>query len=310
MTSEISADENISEENETVQDSGQQLNAPKNRKKSGKKITDRIGAPLCIAFSVFLATILFFGAWKCFFDTSIIGSWTFHIENDDYQYTYNLTFEDDNVVKYHFGGRTYIGRYNFVDGVPRVHVFIASNGQTFIDVYFDYEFSGNLFTGRKLILTDRTGLMFTPDELTDENKNSDLFKSKNEVAESVDDDGIRYYKLVFENYSIEPEIQKYDDFQEDKDLTGIWLYEDDSSAYAYTYTFTSDGVFEQMSEEIDMIGGYKAKDGVLTFNFVAAKSSTADYTGEYSVDGDTLTLNGSYQLKRVDDQYAYQKDIK
>ncbi len=278
-------------------------------KKKRKKRQQRMGTPLKIAFFLFLATVLFFGAWKCFFDTSILGSWTYRIDQSERKYAFNFTFEDDNVVRYRYGGQTYIGKYNFVKNAPQIHIFIGQLGATYIDAYFDYEVSGNALTGRTLKLTDRSGLIMESDDLSAEQADDDFIALKQKVAESVEEDGTRYYRLPFENYAIGPEIQKYDDFKADDTLLGTWLYDDTETGYSYTITFTKDGTLREMSSEMEFVGGYKVQDGVCTYNFVAAAGTAADMSFEYSVSGSKLTINGQ-ELTKTDNLYAYQTTIK
>lgn len=299
-------------ETDTVQNNG---DASADKNKNGKQKRKRsknkpIGTPLLIAAIIFIATLIFFGVWKCFFDTGIIGSWTFKIDQTERKYTYNFTFEDDNVMRFNYGGRTFIGKYNFVDKAPQIHIYASNLGQTFIDAYFDYEISGNIFTGKHLTLTDRTGLIFPPDEINSETDEQDLVKLKKKFAKSSEEDGIRYYKLTFENYGTEPEIKKYDDFKADDKLVGTWLYKDEATGYSYTFTFSKDGVLEQLSSEMDMIGGYNPKDGKCTYNFVAAGGTTADFDFKYSVNGKTLTIDDDFKLTKTDDKYAYKSEIK
>ncbi len=286
---------------------GSEETSPKRSQRSKK--SGRI-TPLTVAAIIFILTLLFFGVWKCFFDTSIVGSWTFKINEAERKYTYNFTFEDDNVVRYHYGGRTFIGKYNFTENKPQVHIFISSLGMTFIDAYFDYSVTGNIFTGRELRLTDRTGLIFPPDEISEETDQSDLVKLKKKIAKSKEEDGIRYYTLPFENYSVDPEIKKYDNFKADSKLLGSWLYKDDETGYSYTFTFHKNGVMEQLSPEIAMTGGYQVKDGICTYNFIAAGGTTTDYSFDYTVDGKTLLINDEIKLTKTDNKYAYQTEIK
>lgn len=277
--------------------------------KTKKQRKHHMDSSLKLAFLLFMITVLFFGAWKCFFDTDILGSWTFKITQSERKYTFNFTFEDNNVVRYHYGGQTYIGKYNFVDDSPQIHIFIGSLGRTYIDGYFDYEVSGNIFTGKTLKLTDRSGVIMDPDDLSSEQEETDFTKLKKKVAESVVEDNIRYYRMSFENDSVEPEIHKYDDFKTDEKLIGTWLYDDTETGYSYTITFGKDGIVREMSSEMEFIGAYTVKDGVCTYNFVAAGGTTQDLTFDYTIDGDKITVNGQ-ELTRTNDIYAYQTAIK
>lgn len=91
-----------------------------------------------------------------------------------------------------------------------------------------------------------------------------------------------------------PELKKYDDFKTDNPLVGTWFNEE----YNDSYTFNSDGSASynvespelSYSSHIDYI--YTEKDGTLYLTYDAGEGSQ-EMTAEFSVNGDTLNLEGS-----------------
>lgn len=324
MSSEMNLDEfdeNIEQDDNSVcdEDSETELNtAVKTHTKKTKK--RKIGVPLIIAACIFLATILFFGAWKCFFDTSINGTWSVDIETattdeetgEETKQTisYAFDFDGNGGLSLHRAGTTLLGRYYFVqdgDGNEKLKIAISNLGNLYISAEFDYQVCGNVFTGRTLRLTDRTGLFLAPEE------NSDTLteeqKARMKFADTTVIDGYRYYILSFKPSEINYEVEYYDDFKADKNLTGSWLYENGDSGYNYTYTFSDDGTFEMMSSEIYTKGSYKIDGENIMVRYFDINGSEYETPIEYSIDKDTMTFGGM-TVTKTDSKYDYELEIK
>ncbi len=264
--------------------------------------------PLIIAACIFLAALVGFGVWKCFFDTSIDGTWGIDIPlgNDSEKVEFNLTFSDDKTARFHSGGVVYVGRYEFTDDdeygdVMNVYIPVYGQVQLF---RFNYEFGGNIFTGRKLKLTDLSGMFLSPD---DNSSSEDEVKSKKKTTDSVDIDGTTYYKWNFTPGSEEYKVSKPDDFKKDEKIIGSWLYKNDEIGYAYTMTFNDDGTFEQLAPDLEIHGTYTVKDGVCYTKFYPVSNNLSEQSFSYTVDGDKFSFE-SNDFVRTNDKYAYKSE--
>lgn len=272
---------------------------------------------LIIATVIFAVTVLFFTGWKCFFDDSIIGTWTatYEITSTDSETdekttkvkSYSFTFKDDNVVEYHYGGMTTKGRYFFTTDTdePQIMVVISNSGSMYINAYFDYSVSGNIFTGRTLSLVDNNGLLFAPEE--SDNEDSSI-NNKSKVA-----DGVKYYICDFVESGYTDEIAYYDDYKTDKKLEGSWLYEYDD--YKCTYSFYDDGSFEILTSDADIKGAYTVDDGKIKmrYYYISNVSAADEFENEleYSVDEDKVKfINGesSIEFTKTASKYDYKQE--
>lgn len=315
MSSEINIDE-LENEDLTEDDKFQQkLNHTK--KHSSKKFI--LCPTLIVATVIFAVTILFFTGWKCFFDDSIVGAtWTASYEiastdsDTNKQETkverYSFIFKENNVVEYHYGGMTTNGRYILStndDGTQQVQVAITNAGYPYINAYFDYSVSGNIFTGRTLSLVDKSGLLFAPESSDEESK-------INNKSTTVDE--VRYYICDFKESGYEDEIWYYDDFKTDEKIIGSWLYEYDD--YRCTYSFYDNGSFEMLTSDADIKGGYTVNEGKvkLRYYYISPVSEENEFESEleYSVDGDTLKLTSgesSTEFTKTTSKYDYKQDV-
>lgn len=310
----LSADENteevrISVDKDDAVDNVKESNSdnPTNEKVKRKRVYYR--APLIVAACIFLATLVAFGVWKCFFDTSIEGTWGIKIDSGDNSETvsFNLTFDDNKTARFQSGGIVYIGRYEFADDEEYgnvLNLYIPVYGQ--IQLYqFGYDFDGNIFTGRSIILTDLTGMFLSPD---DNSTSEEEIERKKKATDSVDINGITYYKWNFTPSVEDYKISKSDDFKKDDKIIGSWLYKNDDIDYTYTMTFTEDGAFEQLAPDLEIHGTYTVKDGVCVTSFCPMGGITlSEQSLGCTVDGDKLTLE-SNEFVKTDDKYAYQSE--
>ncbi len=230
-----------------------------------------VQVPIIIAAVIVACVALAFLVLKCFFNTSIIGTWT--IENDtatsdeageDTVLTYYI-FDKDGTVSLSYGTMSYMGTYSVStddDGNKSVEMYIP---YAYLQATFDYNVSGNLFTGRKLV--------FSYDDT--QNGETQTYKFK-------------------EAKRIMPELKAADDFKADDALVGEWNYYD--GYYDYSYTFNSNGTVNINQNDMIVIEGtYKLSDDKITVTYYADDEYTQDL--EYSVDGDTLVIQGMQYFK-------------
>ncbi len=278
----------------------------------------RFRAPAIIALILLVISVIFFIVWGLFFNKAIKGTWKYSVtvnnENKSTEYNYVLNFEDNGICRYNLGGTTYTGKYKseYVDGKHKLNMVFTMIGTEIYNNNLIYDVSGNIFTGRKLELTDIDGMILPPDNLSSETKQSVELKSK--LADSKEENGIRYYILPFESIdSIEPEIDKYDDFKTDEKLTGIWYEANERSGYGYTFTFNEDGSYELTYSDVSYAGCYSAENGKCDYNLVFVDGKTDSRSFNYSFSGENLIIeiNGQKStLIKTDNKYAFKSEIK
>ena len=265
-------------------------------------------APLIIAACIFLSVLIFFGVWKCFFDTDIVGTWGIEISlnTDSEKVPFNLTFEKDKTVRFHSGGVTYIGRYELTkddNDDKLLYIYLSVYGQ--VQVFrFNYDIEGNILNGRNLKLVDLSGMLLSPD---DSSSDKEYIENKKKITDSVMIDGITYYKWNFtpgnENYK----ISKNDGFKTDKKLVGTWLYDSKELDYSYTMTFNDDGTFEQLAPDVEIHGSYTVKDGVCSTSYYPMNNNIVEQSFDYNVKDGKLTF-GSNEFTGTDNKYAYKSE--
>ncbi len=293
-------------------------------KRSAHKIR-HYRTPLYIAACIFLIAIMLFAGKQCFFNTDINGTWGMTVKGMDGKddMVFNLSF-DDTEVRFQTGGTVYIGRLTKEDengsrltdenGNSMLMLNMNLNGKPFV-FKFDYEFTGNAFTGRTLKLTDLSGMFYEPD--TKDSDAEEVKKRKNNT-EFVQRDNVTYYIWNFtpsvENYNIKTDKS----FKADSKLIGSWLYKTEETAYPYTITFHKDGTFEQHSYETEIHGLYSVKDGVCTLRYTEIANAEREIILSYKTEDKILTLSQEYEgstvmerkLTKTDSPYSYKSDIK
>lgn len=261
----------------------------------------RYRAPLYIAGGALAVSLAFFGGWKCFFDSSIDGTWgvSFKKPEGSGQTEYIITLNEDKTASLHNAGSTLIGRYRLLkdeNGIPQFNLIISNSGEEYINVFFDYTVSGNIFSGRTLSLTDRSWMLST-------------LEKEGEKHETVKINGEEYNVFHFtpavESFKVIP----YQNFKADQKLLGSWLYTDSDSGTRYTFTFSEDGTFEQMSAERDIIGSYKTENNLCTLHYYYLGDQEFELPAEYRVNGDKLIFNG-VEMTQTDNPKAYEQEIK
>ncbi len=288
--------------------------ATKVKSKSGRK-TPLFRAPIIIAACIFLCTLIIFGVWKCFFDTSIAGDWLVEVNNTEGEkmFAYTFTFDNENHFSMNSGGTALIGNYYLDDKknndgteTPIFSIYLTNLGSSYITADFGYSFEGNIFTGRVLKLTDYSGLFFPPD---DSSSDEESVKKKQAITESVKQDDKTYYIWTLKSSESSDKIEYYDDFTKKDEILGSWIFTEENSGYAYTLTFYDNGKFEQLSKESRLVGAYKAEDSTCTLGYYNLGGEKVDAPVSFAVDGDTLTFNG-LEYKKTADKNDYKSVTK
>lgn len=263
-------------------------------------------APIIIAACIFLCTLIGFGVWKCFFDTTITGDWAVEVTSNDGEkkLSYTFSFDDDHTFRMRSGGTSLVGKYYFdkkknSDGTedPVFSIYLTNLGSRYIYSDFGYSFDGNAFTGRILKLTDYNGLFFPSD---DSSSDEETVKYKKSITDSIERDGITYYVWDFMKTDFTNKIEYFDDFKVDTSILGSWLYKEETSGYAYTLTFYDDGRFEQLSYESELNGSYKYSQDESMIRYYSLVGELVETPVTISIDGDTLTFNGLKYTKTTD----------
>ncbi len=262
----------------------------------------RYHAPLYIAACIFLAAIIFFCAKLCFFNTDLYGTWGFSVKTLDgsNDMVFNLSFEE-NTVRMQSGGTVYIGRLTTKEedgsymtdenGKPIIMLNMNLSSKPFV-YKFNYEFEGNVFTGRKLKLTDLSGMFYEPDLKTND---SDEVKARKKNTGYIETDEKIYYVWTLSPSTENALPSKPKSFKADDKLVGTWLYKTEETAFPYTWTFYKDGMFEQNSHELELHGTYSVNNGTVSINWSGIGGNEQNVELKYKVENKKLTLSQGYE---------------
>lgn len=270
----------------------------------------RIQKPVVIAAVILLASVIFFGCWALFFNSSIHGSWVLGFRAAEKDCAVTFTFEKDGTCYFHNGGVVYKGCYTTNEnsnGRNKLNMKYTSFGQPMIDADFYYEVGGNAFSGRTLTLTDLSGLVYKPGTAGDETDDNAASK------EFTDIDGVRYYIYTLGSGSDGTKNVPIENASTDDKLTGIWLEINADSAYDNTFAFYEDGTYQITYRDLVYKGCYSAKDGECTFNITSADGSALNNSLKYSFRDEKLviTINDvPATLVPVESEYAFETGIK
>ncbi len=270
-TSEFS--EEIAETEADVQDvTPVEYNAETATVQTKKKSIIQI--PIIISAVILVLVALGFLVFKCFFNTSIIGTWTVSdtatpdeasTEEEETSKSYYI-FENDGTAKIAIGTFRMEGTYTITtndEGTRSVEINIPSALQG----TFEFEVSGNELQGRKLVLTN-------PD-----------------YGQSIDFESTKM---------IVPEMKVEEDFEPSEKLTGDWSYDD--GYYMMNYELREDGTASvNQSDVIFADGVYTYTEDMITIKYYTDSEVTMEL--EYQLDGETLIVNG-IPFTRVTDASA------
>ena len=227
-----------------------------------------IQVPIVISIVILLAVIASFFIYKSFFNTSVVGSWTVKntasadeasLDTDAPKSYY--TFKDNGEASITIGSMSMVGTYSLTenekDGTHAIEVYIPSVMQG----TFQYEVSGNAFSGRTLVLTDT------------------------------------YYgqSYEFESAKLEiPKLEPDDDFKVNDELVGTWTYDDGYNKLSYEFRADGTATINQM----DMLfaeGVYNYTDDKITIRYMAYDES--EMIINYMFDKGALIIDGYMYVK-------------
>lgn len=233
-----------------------------------------IQTPLIIAGAILVAALLAFGAWKIFFDNTIVGTWVVEdsvatsdeattdeaVRNSNTYYTFtDKTNEDgEKIATLSVGTMELSGTYSVTNDTDGTQTLTVSISYFFAGDY-TFNVTGNAITGRILTLTSASA--------TDDGQTSSI------------------NFLSAQKPTLKTPVSK--DFKVKDEIVGEW----NESTYGITYTFNEDGtahVDEGGTLTVD--GTYTVSDDKITITYLTNQETSLEL--EYSFDGDTLILSG------------------
>lgn len=222
-----------------------------------------IQIPIIISLVIVIGVALGFLIFKCFFNTSIVGTWAIEdptqseatADEASLSKIYYI-FDDDGTASMAYGTMRYAGTYTVSGNEINMQIQLAN-------LYASFEFSvtGNVFTGRTLTFKDSSYDM----EYTFHSTNREISDMK------VDED----FKPI------------------DK-LTGEWNYFD--GTYDFNYNFKSDGTVSIDQNGMLFVDGvYNYTEDTITIKYFSDSEQIMEL--DYTVDEDALVINGLQYLK-------------
>lgn len=238
-----------------------------------------IQQPIIISFVILLLIAVGFLVFIMFFNTSIVGDWTVNStatadeagssENDDTIKSY-YCFENGGKASVYLGTMKMVGTYSLgtsEEGTATVTVSVPSA----LEGTFEYYVTGNVFTGRKLVLTN-----------TYYNQSVEFVSDKVKI----------------------PEVEPFDDFKPNEKLCEKWVFNDAYYGSSAEYEFRQDGTFVfSESDSFYIEGVYTYTDDTITLKYFGTEIATTDLSYEF-VDS-TIIING-LQYTRASDATADQ----
>lgn len=241
--------EDIAEDAYRSEETAADLDKPKKKKSA-------LYTSVIIAASIFVAVILFFGAYKLFFTSSIVGSWVYTedkvtAEENGTPMPY-LIFEKDGTAKYSIGTLSYYGTYTTE----------TNNGASRIDVVVPYALSGTF----------------------------DYSIDKHRLTIASDGDSIEFLQIK----KVDSVVDVSEDFAVVDEVLGKWENQEQGVTYSVYKdgTMTFDLVSGNVGMHID--GTYTVKDGVITFKYLADTESTLPVEYEVNENGNLVIQGYEY----------------
>lgn len=226
--------------------------------------------PIIISLVIVIVAALALFIVKGFFATSIVGTWVQEVSvNSDSSssdeadkvnvyYTYN----SDGTMTEKVGSIEWSGTYTVStdDNNNRVVIINLSQSQS----SFNYDVSGNMFTGRTLVFTTQT----SSDSGTDSSADN---------------------KLEFKSGTVtEPKMTPDKNFKANSKLTGKWSY--NNGYNTLTYDFGDDGYVTVDVAGLQTVKGtYTYTDNVITIKY--CNPTEVEMNLSYSVEKDGLKIN-------------------
>lgn len=229
-----------------------------------------IQVPIIISFFIVLALALGFLVFKCFFNTSVCGSWSFdNASTSDEAQTLEsfLIFEPDGVAAITQGSMKMTGVYKVEqnEGVNTLTLDIPYVAST----TYNYTITGNEFTGRELTI------------------------SIPEYSESTQ-------TLISRKYTA-PKLEVSKDFKPNEKITGKWkddLEFNETFEYNYIYEFREDGtVLINQADQLFVEGVYTYDEDTITVSYYTGELTEMVLTYEFA--DDILVINSQIGYSRV-----------
>ena len=235
-----------------------------------------IQAPIKISFLAVFVVFLSFTIYKCFFNTSICGVWTFDVAtsdeakstSDEAEFIPNyLIFDDNDVVTRTQGTMTLKGTYSVYESEdgPKMSFELPYLGTT----EFNYNITGNIFTGRTL--------------------NFSVPNSENSI------------ELISTNYK-KATPKPYKNFKPNKKIIGKWKDDkefNEGFEYNYIYEFKDDGTaIITQNNQLIIEGVYTSDKNTIKVSYLATENTVMDLTYEFTDDG-ILVINKQLGYSKV-----------
>ena len=250
----------------------------------------RIYTPVIIAASVLLVTAVIFICWLLFFDKNIKGIWTFDFDAGEMNCSVSIELGEDDICRFHDGAIIYQGSYKFSetnDGKEILKMEYSEYGEPAITANFYYSVEGSNATGKSLVLTDLTGLIFKPYNISSGTGNDPAVLG----YDYLEEDGVRYFRLTFRaDKDYTTKLQPIENAERDDRLTGIWLNSNDDTRHDNTFAFYDDNTLLITYRDMIYKGCYSAKDGKCSFNLVLYTGEVQENELEYEFNNDKLII--------------------
>lgn len=204
-----------------------------------------------IALCIFVLAAISGAVYMLFFNNSPVG--TYMVAGQDSGTKTYFIFDEDGAAKYKIDSITFIGTYSKAAG-EKVSLYIPL-GYTAMQGDYNFDVSGNVFTGKKLVIS------------TDEGGSIELTAAQ--LPESA--------------------LSPQKDFTTDEKLIGTWRTIDDEQPL--TYSFNSDGTMYMSSEAMRIDAAYTIEDSKIKTTYTAYGEENS-MEEEYAFDGDTLIISG------------------
>ncbi len=229
--------------------------------------------PIIISLAIVVVAALTFLVLIMFFNTSIVGDWTVKVtatadeagssDSDDAAQSY-YCFEYGGKASVYLGTMKMVGTYTLGtsdEGTNTITVSIPSA----LEGTFEYDVTGNIFTGRTLVLTDSY------------------------YGQSVD---LVSTKLII------PRLEPYEDFKPNDQLCEKWVFNDSYYNSSVSYEFKENGTFEfSEADTFYLEGVYTYTDDTITLKYYGTEPTTTELSYQF-VDS-TIVINGLQYVKET-----------
>ena len=231
-----------------------------------KKKKPLLQVPIIISLVLVLALAAGLFVMKGFFNTSVVGTWIINeqstpdeatkaTEEVDPNVNY-YTFEDDGTALISLGTMRMVGTYKITDGKDSDTIDIDIPNA--LQNSFTFKVSGNIFTGRTLVLESS------------------------------------YYNQAWEFKStklVTPEIKPDPKFKPNDKLIGTWTYNDGYNKFSYKFNEDGTALFNQY-DLLYADASYTYTDEKIVLTYYVSAVETGEMEIKYLAEDDKLIING------------------